>query len=329
MAGAGSADGDGVAPAELQTMPLSSFEDFHVDGVLSEGARTKTVTILGRFAGKPGEAIVTLERQHFDAEALPRWLSRNTLLTNTLHNDIYCKYLGVSSQADLSAINVNVIYPATEKHILKYSTQKSVLVKETAAAYAAVTRPYIESQGAERLQWVYNILEKKAEAERLIYEDPDPQLGFTLHPDLKWDQKQVDSLHCVAIVHRRDLHSLRDLTPAHLPLLKNLQAKATQAITSKYGASANELRCYVHYQPSYYHFHLHITHLQLDEGHGMAAGKAHLLEDIIDNLEVFGEHEYYQKRTLYYSIGTNDPLFKRFQEHRDSQVGSKRLKLNL
>jgi m7GpppX diphosphatase len=44
----------------------------------------------------------------------------------------------------------------------------------------------------------------------------------------------------------------------------------------------------VHYQPSYYHFHLHFTHLQLDEGHGMAAGKAHLLEDVIDNLEVRG-----------------------------------------
>lgn len=66
------------------------------------------------------------------------------------------------------------------------------------------------------------------------------------------------------------------------------RAKATQAIASKYGVAAGELRYYVHYQPSYYHFHVHITHLQLDEGHGMAAGKAHLLEDIIDNLEVRG-----------------------------------------
>jgi m7GpppX diphosphatase len=62
--------------------------------------------------------------------------------------------------------------------------------------------------------------------------------------------------------------------------------KIIQAIMSKYGVLGHELRCYVHYQPSYYHFHLHITHLQLDEGHGMAAGKAHLLEDVIDNLEV-------------------------------------------
>lgn len=41
------------------------------------------------------------------------------------------------------------------------------------------------------IQWVYNILEKKAEADRIIYEDPDPVVGFVLLPDFKWDQKQV------------------------------------------------------------------------------------------------------------------------------------------
>lgn len=40
-------------------------------------------------------------------------------------------------------------------------------------------------------QWVYNILEKKAEADRIVYEDPDPETGFVLLPDFKWDQKQV------------------------------------------------------------------------------------------------------------------------------------------
>lgn len=41
------------------------------------------------------------------------------------------------------------------------------------------------------LQWVYNILEKKAEADRIVFEDPDPRVGFVLLPDFKWDQKQV------------------------------------------------------------------------------------------------------------------------------------------
>lgn len=38
---------------------------------------------------------------------------------------------------------------------------------------------------------MYNILEKKAEAERIVYEDPDPDIGFVLLPDFKWNQKQV------------------------------------------------------------------------------------------------------------------------------------------
>ena len=38
---------------------------------------------------------------------------------------------------------------------------------------------------------MYNILEKKTESERIVFEDPDPDNGFILLPDMKWDGKQV------------------------------------------------------------------------------------------------------------------------------------------
>ena len=75
------------------------------------------------------------------------------------------------------------------------------------------------------LQWVYNILEKKAEAERVVFEDPDPVTGFVLLPDLKWDQKQLENLYLVAICHEHGIKSLRDLNKSHLPLLKNILLK--------------------------------------------------------------------------------------------------------
>ena len=75
------------------------------------------------------------------------------------------------------------------------------------------------------LQWVYNILEKKAEAERVVFEDPDPVTGFVLLPDLKWDQKQLENLYLVAICHAHGIKSLRDLNKSHLPLLKNILLK--------------------------------------------------------------------------------------------------------
>ena len=42
----------------------------------------------------------------------------------------------------------------------------------------------------------------QAEVDRLLFDDPDPDMGFMLHPDLKWDQTQPQSLYCLALCHR-------------------------------------------------------------------------------------------------------------------------------
>ena len=73
-------------------------------------------------------------------------------------------------------------------------------------------------------QWVYNILEGRSEADRVVYRDEHPLMGFVLLPDLKWDAKDLSNLYLVAIVLRRDLLSLRDLTDEHIPLLKHIMA---------------------------------------------------------------------------------------------------------
>ncbi len=53
-------------------------------------------------------------------------------------------------------------------------------------------------------------------------------------------------------------------------------------IEQRYGVQPSQLRIYVHYQPSYYHFHVHFCHTGLNaNGPGAAIGKAHLLDDII------------------------------------------------
>ena len=107
--------------------------------------------------------------------------------------------------AEHTAINVDVIHPCMPRHITKYSAQQTVILLETAATYEAVTRPHVEALPAAAIQWVYNILDKSKEAERLIFEDPDPQLGFMLHPDLKWDQSQA-RLYASAAPRRTGVH---------------------------------------------------------------------------------------------------------------------------
>ena len=77
-----------------------------------------------------------------------------------------------------------------------------------------------------RLQWVYNILEGKQEADRVIFRDDD----FLLLPDLKWSGDQIEDLYVMALVVKRDIGSLRDLNGSHLPLLRDILYKGTVGI---------------------------------------------------------------------------------------------------
>ena len=72
---------------------------------------------------------------------------------------------------------------------------------------------------------MYNILDKKKESDRIVFEDTDPEKGFILLPDMKWDRKDLNSLYLVAIVTKHGLKSLRDLDKDALPLLKNIREK--------------------------------------------------------------------------------------------------------
>ena len=72
---------------------------------------------------------------------------------------------------------------------------------------------------------MYNILEKKKEADRIVFEDSDPDSGFVLLPDMKWDSSDLESLYLVAIAHRHGVKSLRDLDDKTLPLLRNVLQK--------------------------------------------------------------------------------------------------------
>ncbi len=93
--------------------------------------------------------------------------------------------------------------------------------------------------------------------------------------------------------------------------------KGSQAIQDKYGVSADQLRIYLHYQPTYYHLHIHFNHIKSDCA-GTGAGKAHLLQEVIDNISLWPD--YYQKKTLTYYLKANDVLFKRLKERANTET---------
>lgn len=73
---------------------------------------------------------------------------------------------------------------------------------------------------------------------------------------------------------------------------------------------ADELRIFIHYQPSYYHFHLHIINIRFPAGNeGLTVGKAVLLEDAIETLAHLGPQGY-MERSISYSISDTHELWR-------------------
>ncbi|KAK1222105.1 hypothetical protein PQX77_015029 [Marasmius sp. AFHP31] len=201
-------------------------------------------------------------------------------------------------------VKVNIVCPATDVHVKKYSKQTSILVQETPSLYRQIVEPYISAFPASRTRWVTEILEGRAEQDKILYSSPE----FIILPDMKWDMHTIGSLYLVAIMRSSTIRSLRDLRGEHVQLLKSIRNEAYKTAGEKWGISQGGLRLFIHYQPSYYHFHVHIVNSNYhDSGAGMMAGQAHLLEDVVSLLEINGN--IFETLTLTYGLGEQHGLY--------------------
>ena len=289
---------------------LASLEKFSLRRILMEDTDKKLVVVEASVRDSPDPAVLVLEKLSWTDEDVAGALGEKTGARQEFSNDIYGQY-GLSVRPELNRVKANIIHPATQKHIEKYLSSPTHLVLETPQLYRAVTLPHIKSEQFS-LQWVYNVLDHKKEVERIIFEDPDPETGFILAPDFKWSGQSSSDLYCLAIVHQRgSLRSLRDLRASHLPLLRNLREKAVSAVCSKFGLEPSGLRCYFHYQPSYYHLHLHLTSMAFTPP-GSGCDGSHLLNTVIDNIE--RQSNYYQAASLSFKVREKDRLFGKYQD---------------
>lgn len=83
-----------------------------------------------------------------------------------------------------------------------------------------------------------------------------------------------------------------------------------KAIYDKYKVPGSQLRIYLHYQPSFYHLHVHFTYLRHDAP-GIYAEKAHLLDTVIQNIQMMSN--YYKKASLPFTIREMDNLFNVYE----------------
>ncbi|KAK3398227.1 HIT-like domain-containing protein [Sordaria brevicollis] len=290
--------------ADVKANAEALVPKFKFERQLNQDQAGRRTTLLGSIDSQP--ALLILERAPFPTST--DYLSSAPLTLRTLKNlganDIYHWYMATSGGAspnsdseedDFSDLKINLIYPCTPKHIAKYSKQAVRYVSETPEIYRDHGRKEVED---------------------VIYRTPfgeDPEEGFLLLPDLNWDRKTLDALHLLGLVERRDIWSLRDLKKKHVPFLRHMKRKFIEATTKVYpDIEADQLKLYVHYQPTYYHFHIHIVHVQLEAGATQAVGKAVGLDSIIETLEVMGgDGEAGMNRlTMCYTLGEESDLWK-------------------
>ena len=249
--------------------------------------------MLGKINGE--DALLVAERAAFpsDTKTLEAFHAALSDVQNLGDNDIYRWYLASSGSTEGAPpdLKLNLIYPCTEKHIRKYSPQEVRMVTETPAIYAKHVRPYMQKMRDEgRLNWVFNILDGRAEQEDVLLREAGPEgadEGFLLAPDLNWDKKTLKSLHLLALVYRRDIWSLRNLKKKHVSWLKHMRSMILDATVKLYEGAleTDQVKLYIHYQPTYYHFHVHVVHVMCEATSTQSVGKAFSLDNIISQLE--------------------------------------------
>ena len=214
--------------------------------------------------------------------------------------------------------DVELISPASPYQISRaMPTLGHVLINETYEMYSTVVQPYIKSIiDSGTLSWINNVVEGKKEVERLLVNHEE----FVINVDTKWrthppplttprsewyNHPSTADLYCLGIVKDSSITCIRDLRGHHIPLLKAMVKEGLAAIKSTYGVQAeNQIRVFVHYQPQFYHFHIHYTRLENEVGCSVERG--HLVSDIIQNIEM--DSNYYTKRMLTYKLKKGSPL---------------------
>mmetsp|Transcript_60912 Transcript_60912/g.113922 ORF Transcript_60912/g.113922 Transcript_60912/m.113922 type:complete len:304 (-) Transcript_60912:64-975(-) len=191
-------------------------------------------------------------------------LSPESATATFFNNDRFYKQTGKHA-ADVC---VEVICPATKKDIDK--RRKVVLHRclETRALYDSITVPSTIQGAEKRDTWVANIILGKSEQEFVV-----PELsgdGLTVVKDYKWQKVEVvDDLYYLCLFTDMSVRSLRDLREQHVPLLERVETNVVPGLAKKHGVDPSSLLAYVHYQPTFWYFHVHIVNCR----HAMFSGE--------------------------------------------------------
>lgn len=290
-----------------ETEQFTNLTGFEFREVLAHHKESKSIVLLCSY--KQRDAIVALHKKDWAEDSVASAVLQDTSLrlTSDEQNAEYYQF-----SATLSApTKINVTWPARPDQIDKARQGEVLVVRETPEMFAAVTAKTIAALPAKQLDWVRNIFAGTKEKERVLFMDPHPTTGFVILPDFKMDVSDPTSLYLLCILQDEKLKTVRDLRIEHAEILQRVSDTLCRIASEKFGCKHSQLRMYVHYYPTFYWLHIHCTHVKFFvPGGGLNAGKAILLEDVIQNLRI--KTTYYQEATLVTGVKVGTPLHQAF-----------------
>jgi hypothetical protein len=190
------------------------------------------------------------------------------------------------------------------------STHEYTLVAETPEMYRkqSVTEFITQEVQKPSKQWVASIIEGTQERDEVVVRTAE----FVLLPDTervnRYKRGQLNTrrsvtprvtLNWLSIVQDRSIRTLRDLTGAHIPMLKRMLEVCMYSIEKEAGIPQDQVMAYIHYPPSVYQLHVHFSS-PYGQYYHRDAFRVHNLRSVIDNLEL--NPDYYRRITLYMAI---------------------------
>lgn len=81
-----------------------------------------------------------------------------------------------------NSYSLEVVAPASERTVQRNRPVTTAMLVETAEMHASVTAPHIDKivGDGKALSWLFNVLSKEKEADRVLFENADPVREHTL-----------------------------------------------------------------------------------------------------------------------------------------------------
>jgi m7GpppX diphosphatase len=140
-------------------------------------------------------------------------------------------------------------------------------------------------------EWIYNIIDHKAEQESIIFEDDN----IIIIPDYKWNQN-IKGLHILGIYKDKSLRSIRDLNSSHIKMLKESIQIGCDVINKKYNFKIDNILTFFHYHPSTWQLHIHFMNMYDKYTRSNILPRSHAASNVIQNIELIDD--YYKKIKL-------------------------------